>query len=184
MNESEVKPTKIAFQCALAYALYSVLLTYVMYFMGIDVNSNLKGGIKILSWVLSYVPFLGAVLYAQKSHRDDQLGGYISFGRAFSTGFRVSIFAGLLIGVFMILYYKVLNTEAFEAVMSKTESSLLDNNAISDSQREKTLSMTRTWFAPMILIGTIIGMSIVGAVFSVVGAAIFKKDRPVEIPEE
>lgn len=184
MNPSDVKPTKIAFQCALAYSVYYILLTYIMYFLGFDVNSDMSGGMKALVWVLSYVPFLSAILYAQKYHRDQQLEGYITFGRAFSTGFRVALLSGLIIGVFMMLYYKVLNTPAFDAVMSKTESTLLDNPKLNDSQRETALNMTRKWFGPMVLVGTIIGMAIFGSVFSLIGAAVFKKEAPVRIPDE
>ena len=183
MTSSTISPTKIAFQCSLAYALYSVLLTYALYFMGIDVNNNLSGGMKFLTVLLSYAPFLGAVLYAQKYHRDE-LGGYITFGRAFSTGFRVAMISGLLIGVFMMLYYKFLNVGAFDAVMSKTEETMMNNPNVSESQRDSALEMTRKWFPLMILVGSIIGMAVVGCIFSLIGAAIFKKEQPLVIPED
>ncbi|PWG79269.1 DUF4199 domain-containing protein [Pararcticibacter amylolyticus] len=184
METTDIKPNKIAFQSALAYSLYSILLIYVLYFMGVDMNkADLSTGTKVITWLLSYLPFLGAIMYAQKYHRDEQLGGSISFGRAFSTGFRVSLISGLIIGVFMVLYYKVLNTNAFDAVMNATEEAMLNNPSMGDSQRETAMSMTRNWFGPMALVGTIIGMAIVGSILSLIGAAILKKEAPVFIDE-
>ncbi len=183
MDQSTIKPNKIAFQCALAYSLYTVLLTYALFFMGIDVNGELSMGTKVMTWTLSYLPFLGAVFYAQKYHRDEQLEGYMTYGRGFTTGFRVALISGLLIGVFMVLYYKLLNTAAFDAVMNKTEETMLNNNSMGDEQRETALEITRKWFPLMILVGSIIGMAIVGCIFSLIGAAIFKKEKPYTIPE-
>ena len=185
-NESEIKPNKIALRVSLLYTLYSVLLTYIMFFMGIDMNGKVDGLTKVFVYLLSYGPFFGIIFYAQRYHRDEQLNGYVSFGRAFSTGLRVALFSGLFLGIFMVLYYKVLNVTAFEKVIEQAQETLADSGKMEDDQIESAMSITKKMFIPMIMIGTVLGMAIFGCVFSLIGSFINKRERPffVSAPEE
>ena len=179
MDELTIKPTKIAFQCAVGFTLFTILLTYGMYFLKIDPNMDMGFGKKTFIFIISYLPFIAAIFYAQKYHRDEELKGFLSFGRGFSTGFRVALFSGLMIGLFMILYYQFLNTAAFEQILIQTEDKLSENDSMDESAIEQALSMTKKWFPFMIFIGSVLGCAIIGSIISLIGAAIYKKEGPV-----
>src|SRR5690606_34879514 len=101
-----IRPNKTVFKWAALAALIMILLIYVFYYADIDEKSYLN--------YVSYLPFFGCLIMAIKTHRDDELGGYISFGRAFSTGFRYSSLLSVFMGLFMLIYFKWLSPEVLE----------------------------------------------------------------------
>lgn len=159
--------TKIATKWAVIYALTAIVITYAFQFLTIDPNSPLK--------FITYVPFIAFLFLAQKEYRD-QLNGYISFGDAFSAGFRFSVFAGLLIAVFTYLYLTVLSPEVFDKVLETTRTALEDKN-MSSGQIDKTLDITKKWGPLIGAFGSAIAYAIFGSICALIGAAIFKKER-------
>ena len=86
----QYSPNKLAFKSALTYTVYFLVLIYVFKMLGIDQNNpNMSTVEKIVSSTLSYVPFILAILYVQTNFKKE-LGGYITFGKAFSSGFKVA----------------------------------------------------------------------------------------------
>ena len=100
LAQEQKKPNLLAFQVALLYSFYSIALTFASEMMGMGGANyeNVSIGLKILSTGLTYFPFIAAILYVQTKHRKE-LGGYITFGRAFSAGFKVAAYAGLFIAI-------------------------------------------------------------------------------------
>ncbi|HEY0244822.1 MAG TPA: DUF4199 domain-containing protein [Mucilaginibacter sp.] len=166
--------TKLATKWAFVYLITAVIITYAFQFLNVDTNSPLK--------YISYIPFIGYLFLAQKEYRD-QIGGYISFGDAFSAGFRYSIFVGLLMAIFSYLYLTILSPEVWQKAMDATQTALEDKG-ISGSQAEKTMSMMKQWGPLFGAFGAAIVYAIFGAVISLIGAAIFKKElSPFDIAQ-
>ncbi|PST81795.1 hypothetical protein C7T94_18165 [Pedobacter yulinensis] len=176
--ESEKKPTQLALQVAVIYAIYSLILLYIFKAIGIDTqDKNLSIGYKVLSTVLTYVPFILAIFYAQWKHKSE-LGGFMSFGRGFSTGFRVALLAGLFGALLMLLYYLVLDPGALDQIMDTAKA-----NAKTE-QEEQAIDMMSKYMIWMIVFGVILFLAFFGTIVSLIGAAIFKKERPVYIDTE
>jgi 4-hydroxybenzoate polyprenyltransferase len=95
-------PTKVATKWALISALTSIVLTFVYQFLNIAQDSPAR--------YLSLLPFIAFIVMAQIEYRE-VLGGSISYGKAFSTGFRVALFAGILGAIFMFIYVSYINTD-------------------------------------------------------------------------
>lgn len=179
----EVKPQKLVLKVAVVYALYTLLITYIMYFLGYDAqDQRVSAGIKALFTALSYLPLLLAIFWIQKTIRDDS-GGYITFGTAFSLGFKIAVLSGLFIGILLILYYKVFNIAAFHHLITAIEDQT-ENKFGDDEQAVKVVSTMKSYFPIMLFFGSIFGMLITGSVISLIGAAIFKKDPPFFMPKE
>lgn len=174
LTEMEKKPNMLAFKSALAYAVYFLALIYIFKLIGIDSNNvNLPIGEKILTSALSYIPFILAIVYVQTNHRKE-LGGYITFGRAFSAGFKVAAYSGLFLAIFLILYYKVLDRQAFEGLMDKAIETAGD-----DENKVKGVEMMRPYMIYFIGFGAAISYTFFGLIVSLIGAAILKRERPL-----
>src|SRR6187402_1054305 len=102
--EQRVKsnPTKVATKWALIYTATAIVITYASEFLDVDINSPVK--------YVSYIPFIAFLCLTQKEYRDE-LGGYITYGNAFSAGFRYALFSGILLAVFTYLYFAILSPE-------------------------------------------------------------------------
>jgi len=181
LKELEIKPNKLAFQVALAFSLYTLALIYLFKALGIDTQvENVKPLTKFISSLLSYGPLVMAIIYTQMRHREE-LGGYMSFGRAFSTGFRVGATAGLFIGLLMILYYKVLDRPALDHLIDISVSAAEKMN--NPEQSVKGVHMMEPYMGIFIAFGAAISYTIYGLIIGLIGAFVFKKVPPLTLGE-
>lgn len=172
--ELEKKPNKLALQAALAFAVYFFVLIFIFKYLGINAqNANLSAGSKVVSQLLSYVPFFLAIVYVQTNHKKE-LGDYISFKRAFSAGFKVAAYTGLLLFLVQVIYYYVDKAAVEELV------SIAKEQTNGDEQKIKAIEMMRSYMGLFIGFGTAITYTVVGLIVSLIGAAIFKNERPVK----
>jgi hypothetical protein len=168
--------TKVATKWALINALTGIVITYLFQFMNIDQASSVK--------YLSYIPFIVFLFLAQKEFRDE-LGGYISFGDAFSAGFRFSVFTGLILAVFIYLYLAILSPEVFAKAMATSETTMREKNNMSDDQIEKAMDIAKKWGPVLGAFFAAIGYAVCGAIIALIGAAIFKKERsPYDVAQD
>ena len=173
--EMEKKPNILAFKAAAAYAVYFLILIYIFKLLGINTNDpNISVAEKIVSSALSYIPFILAIVYVQYTHRQE-LGGYITFGRAFSAGFKVAAYTGLFVAVLLIIYYKVLDTNAFRELMDMALEAAGD-----DENQIKGVEMMRSYMVFFIGFGAAITYTLFGLVISLIGAAVLKKIKPLD----
>jgi len=159
--------TKVATKWALLYTIAAIIVTYTLQFLNLDQNSSWK--------YVSMVFFIGFLLLAQKEYKD-QLGGYITFGNAFSAGFRYSVFAGLLVALFTYLYYSFLSPQMFDKMLETVQTAMEEKNAPSNVV-DSTMSFYRGWGKIIFPFFAAIGSAIIGSIISLIGAAIFKKER-------
>ena len=164
-------PTKVATKWALIYTLTAIVITYACQFLNVDPTSPVK--------YITYIPFIAFLMMAQKEYRDS-IGGYISFGDAFSAGFRYSLFAGLLIAVFSYLYLAILSPGVLETTRTQ-----LEEKNMSSSQIDQAMTITKKWGPLIGAFGAAIAYAVFGAILSLIGAAIFKKERsPYDIAQD
>lgn len=168
--------TKVATKWALIYTATAIVITYAFEFLNVDPNSSAK--------YISYIPFIAFLCLTQKEYKDE-LGGFITYGNAFSAGFRYALFSGLLLAVFTYLYFAILSPAMWDKILEATQAGMEQNNT-PDDQIDKSMSFMRgTWGLVMGAFATAIGLAIMGAIISLVTAAIFKKERsPYDIAND
>lgn len=175
LKELEIKPNKLAFQAAISFAVYYLVLVYLLKLLNIDtMQVNMDAATKIIISVLSYAPFVLAVIFVQYKHKTD-LGGYMSFGRGFSAGFKTSAYTGLFLFILMLLYYKVLDPAAMAHMMDVAVEQVGE-----DETKIKAVKMMEPYMALFTGFGLAITYTIFGLIVSLIGAAVFKKDEPVD----
>lgn len=167
MADQVKSPTSVATKWALIYTVFSIILTYGFDAMGLAQESPAR--------YLSILLLIGFILLTQKEYRDIQ-GGFITFGKAFSVGFRFAVFAGLLGAVFVYIYTKVLAPDVFARSLDKAESDMVAKG-MSDDQVETAMTITRNYGQIIGAFFAAIGTAVIGAIISLIGAAIFKKER-------
>ena len=167
-----VKPSSLNVSAKWAgiYVITAIVITYLFQFLAVDQGSSAK--------YLSYIPFIAFLLLAQKEYKD-QLGGFITFGQGFMSGFIYSVIAGIIIAIFMYIYLGILSPQVWEQILATTRDKLTENKNLSSEQIDQAMEITRKYGVLLTVVGTAIGTPIVGAIISLIGAAIFKKERSV-----
>jgi len=159
--------TKIATKWALINLAAVVIFTYAVQLLNLDANSPIK-------WV-STALMIVFLLLTQKEFRDE-LGGYLTFSQGFSAGFRYSVFAGLLAGVFIGVYYGILNPDAFVKLMEPSRVAFVQKG-MSNEEIDKAMGMILKYGPLSSAFGVAVVYAISGAIISLIGAAIFKKEK-------
>lgn len=171
--QEQKKAGGLAFRIAISFAIYSLIFTIVLRMM--NVNPQMKGTatyIVILLSLLTWLPFIFAICFAQFKDRQ-QLGGFIMYGRAFSTGFKVAAYAGLFVGLFLILYYLLIDPAAIDQMKEVALSNAKNENEV------KGIEMMSKYMGYFAAFSMAVMYTLCGAIISLIAAAVFKRDRPL-----
>lgn len=169
-------PTKVATKWALISTITNIVVTYAFEFMNVNQQSSIK--------YLTFLPFVVFLFLAQKEFRDTTGGGYMTFGTGFSTGFRYSVFTGLLVGVFIAIYLWILSPEVLEQSLEASRAQMEERD-MSSADIERSMEMAHKIGPWMGGFFSALMYTIIGALIALIGAAIFKKERsPLDIAND
>jgi hypothetical protein len=127
-----------------------------------------------LSFV-NYAIFIGGLVYGAVLY-SNQNGHNVTFGNLFAHGFKTTAVVIVITSVYTILAFKVLFPDMLEKVLDLSKKKMLENPKMTDEMVEQAMSMTRKFFIPFALGGAVIGTGILGAIGSLIGAAVAKKN--------
>ncbi len=165
METAAPSQSSVALKWTLFSFLTSIVLTYVFQFAGISQTSGLK--------YTTFIPYIAFMFLAQKEYRD-RANGYMTYGQGFMTGFLFAIYTAVLSTLFIYIYYKVLSPAAYNEVVKSTQDQMIAKGV----DEETAAKMAATYASVTFLtVGTLIGGVIAGTIISLIGAAIFKKER-------
>ncbi len=166
-----VKPSaaSVAIKWALFNVLLSIVLIYVYHSMAVAELSKIR--------YLSFIPFIIFLLLAQKEFRD-KLGGFMTYGQGFVAGLLFAVFAGILGAIFWYIFYRILTPSAYDQMLIETRSQL-DLKKTPSDQADAVIDFYRKYGGIVFPFFAVLGSTFFGAIFSLIGAAIFKKERSV-----
>ncbi|MFN2457684.1 MAG: DUF4199 domain-containing protein [Chitinophagaceae bacterium] len=102
---------------------------------------------------------------------------FVTFGDLFSYGFKATAVYTVIFVVFLVLF-NLLFPEFKEKALEAARVQMENQDRLSDEQIDQALEMTQKYFWVFAIGGTAIGFVIIGAIGSLIGAAVTKK-RPV-----
>lgn len=175
IKEPVKKPNMLAFKCAVIYAVYFLALTYLLKYLGVTSSdpSAMSTIETVVSQLLTYIPFFLAIVYVQTEFKK-AMGGYITFAKAFSSGFTVAAYSGLFVAIASLLYFKVLDPAAYEEMVAAMQS-----KASVKAESAKGFEQMKAYMVYMMIFGIAVGYTFYGLVVSLVSAAIIKKTAPL-----
>ncbi len=112
----------------------------------------------------------GAILYSNQNNHN------VTFGNLFAHGFKTTAVLIVITSIYTVLAFKVLFPDMLEKVLEISRKKMMENPKMTDEMIEQAMSMTKKYFIPFALGGSIIGTGILGAIGSLIGAAIAKKN--------
>jgi amino acid transporter len=130
--------------------------------------------IKSLQWLQS-VLIIGALIWACISY-GKEMNGNVSFGNVFGHGFKTSASMTVIFIVYTIISIKFLFPEMIDQSLDQARTEMEKNNSLSEKDVENALEMTRKFFLPFAIGGILLGFAFIGAIGSLIGAAITKKN--------
>lgn len=159
----EPNPTGIATKWAIVNTGCYAVLTIIFQSTGMNNSSP-------LGFVI-FIPFIGLLLLTQFQFKNS-LGGIMTFRQGFAAGFRYALFAGLLIGVFMVIYIKWLGPKVPAAALKAQQDQFRKQGKTEDQIKDAFT------YGPVIFaFGSALTTTIVGAIISFISAALMRKEN-------
>ena len=166
-NKPEMMSLVLKWGLIISFAL--VAISVIVYIAGMSTN-------KAIGWVNYILMFVG-VIFATKVFRDEKCGGYISFGTAFKFGFFTLFLVGVITAIYTYVFFSFIAPELTGKILTQVENDML-NSGQSEEQIEMAMSYTRKFMTPGWMVAwVLVGSVFMGAIFSLISAAVVKKEN-------
>ncbi|MEO1263655.1 MAG: DUF4199 domain-containing protein [Bacteroidota bacterium] len=158
-----------------------LILMYLSQLISKDSNGNTNFELAETLGYVSMILALSVIFLGIKSYRDQDLGGEISFGKAFKVGVLITLVASAFYIIGWMIYYHATDGAAdfmnqyMEASVTKMEaagSSLEEINAF----KKQSMEFAKTYENPLVMAGvTLMEIFPVGLVITLASSLILKK---------
>jgi Protein of unknown function (DUF4199) len=100
----------------------------------------------------------------------------VTFGSVFGFGFKTSAVAACILVVYTILSIFLIFPETKDLALEQARKQMEEKGNLSQDQIDKAIEITKNFFVPFAIAGAALGTAIVGAIASLIGAAVTKKN--------
>jgi|GEM_PF-73409 len=153
-------------------AVISIVFSVLTYLFDVSYSSPIM--------YFSFAILLAGMIYGTLTYRNNYLGGYISFGKAFTSGFLIVLIAALVSSIYSYIFLVFIDPtyldKIIEQAMANAETKMVEQG-LSEEQMEPGLAMTRKFMSPVIMnVMAIISSALVGGILALIAAAFIKKE--------
>ncbi len=148
----------------LALIIYSLLLWMF------DASTNQYLG------YISFIITITGIVIATRTYRDQEQGGFITYGRALGVGTLTSLFAGIITSFFTYLLYTVIDPGLVAKTHAIMEQGYYDAG-LTDSQIEMAMNMAKRFTNPVMM--AVLGLFssvLMGFIFSLITSIFLKNE--------
>lgn len=127
-----------------------------------------------LNWV-SFLLIVAGIVWACFSYSKD-MNGNVTFGNVFAHGFKTTAVLTIIMLAFTVLSFTILFPEMKDKAIELARTQMEAKGELSEAQIDQAVSMTEKFFMPFAIGGVLIAYLVMGAIASLIGAAIAKKN--------
>ena len=174
MENQTASVKKIALPHGLILALCTIVLSVIVYVMGMHLEQPWWQGVLNLAFSIAII------VYGLKAFKRDN-GGFMSLGEALKTGLAIALIAGIIGSIFTYLFVTVIEPEFTTQMLEVTREKMIEQNPeMSDDQLEMAMGMTENFMSPGIMVALgIISSLFFGFIISLIAGLIMKNNRPL-----
>lgn len=178
-DPSSVSYTPHAIRYGLIGSGILVVVGLIMYLAGLSDPAKQQGAVGWINNIINAVVMIWAIHTAMKTHRDQDLGGYMTYGRALGVGTVTSLVMAAVTLVWMLLFFMVIAPEMIDQI-KELQMAQMEQQGMSDEQIEQAMEMAGMFTSPtgLAIMGAI-GTFIFGFILSLIIAA-FARNNPPE----
>jgi energy-converting hydrogenase Eha subunit A len=176
VDPSNVSITPTGNKWGLIQGLIGVVLSLIFFMTGMMDMSGTKSN--LIPNIVSYGAVIATLYMALKAHKEEDLGGYLSLGRAVKMGAYIGLIAGVLSAIFLFVYFKFIQTD-FLNTITETAISKAEEKGQDPDEVRKGMEMVSWMFSPgfFSIIGLLTSV-FMNVIFALILGLIMKKDPP------
>jgi hypothetical protein len=153
-------------------SLILIVVALLFYFLEIPAASPLQ----LINFVILIIGIIWSIIFYGK-----QINHNSTFGNYFAHGFKITALVTVIMILFVAVFIYIfpdIKEKALELVRNK----ISKNKEVSKEQMEASMNFMNKFFMVLVIGRTMLSYVIIGAIASLVGAAVTKKNpRPIEI---
>ncbi len=177
IDQAEVPARPLAMRYGGIAALAFIAITLLLDTIGV-VNYSTGEGLYYSS-ILAAVATIAILYYAIKQHRDEELGGYITFGRCVKLAALIGLFSGILIGIFAFVYHSFVTPDIIPSIM-EFQMTQWEEAGMTEEQIEQASGMTKMFMTPAAqAVSSILNGVFWNVLLSLIVGAVMKKNQPM-----
>lgn len=142
--------------------IYSIILNFL------DLQAN-----QALGYV-NYVLLIGGIIFFIRLY-GNSIDNTASFGQLFTFGFKMSALITILVITFQVVFFLIF-PEFKEKIFDATREAMVKQGKVTEEQLEMTIGMMKKFFWIGLIGFSIFGFMLMGALASLIGAAVTKKN--------
>ena len=143
IDPMNVSARQTGIRWGLILGLISSVVSLIMYFTGIMES----GKSTWISTLASIIPIVVCIYYAQVQHRDNELGGYMSLGRAVTVALWVGLIAGLIAVAFILFFFNFVMKDFGDVIINRAVEQAEAQGQDADKVRS-SMEMMKWFFTP------------------------------------
>ena len=142
MENQKASVQKIAMNYGLLLALATIVLSVIVYVMGMHLESP---------WwqsLLNFVFMITAIIYGLKAYKNEG-DGYLTISEALKTGLAISLVAGIIGSIFTYLFVTFIEADFIPQMLEVTQTNLInDNPQMTEAELEMAMGITEKFMTP------------------------------------
>ena len=150
----------------LVLSLVLILISLVVFFLGQTEN-------KALGWI--QITIFGVAIIWSCHYYTTQMKGNVTFGNVFAHGFKTSAATAAIVLVYTIIFIKFISPEMVDKALIKVKEKWEEQKLSAEQIKQYEITL-RTYFIPYVVGMAMLMYLIGGAIFSLIGAAVSKKN--------
>ena len=174
-NQKSTALFQPALQAGIIMGFVLVIFSILTYVLGIMAESYLQ-------WIMYILVIAGIFIFARK-YRDENMGGYITYGRTLGFSVVMMIFASLISAIYTYIFYKWIDPSQIDVLIQMSEEKLYERGGLDDQQIEMALKYSKRFLSPAFLaLGVMLNTIFMGFLFSLITSIfIRRKDQQAQI---
>lgn len=170
MEEKAKSSTSNAFTYGLITGAVMIVYSLILYLLNLHLNDYLR--------YISFLILIAGMTYGTIQFRNKVMNGFISYGKAYTSSFMISLFAGILGAIYAFIFYKFIAPDVIREMLDMTRQKIIASSPeMTDERIEQAMDMTAKFMTPVIMsIFLLLSCLIVGAIAGLITSAFIKKE--------
>lgn len=154
-------------------AVKAIIISLVLIVYSLVIQYTGQGQNKSLGFI-TFIILMGGIIWSCISYAN-QNNANVTFGNVFAHGFKVTAGVAAIMAIFSYLLFNLISPDLKDEALRQMQTELQKSKA-SDEQIEKTIELTGKYFNVFTIGGQMLFFIIAGAIASLIGAAVAKKN--------
>jgi len=171
--EPEVSLAKNALIYGLLLGGISIAYSVILWVFGQTLNKSLG--------YISLVFTIGMMFWSTKEYRDKHLGGYMMYGKAFTSNFLIGLIGGIISAIYTYCLFKYIDPNLMDTVrQTAIEAAMQKNPNVTQEQMEQGMNKMSFFMSPLFFgIAGLFGNAFFSAILALIVSIFHKKEKPL-----